>query len=70
MPTDVPPHEPLYHFQLPPVPKLPPFKVKVVLWPLQIVVVPLMLTAGTEVSRTVMVTLWQEVLLHVPSAFT
>jgi hypothetical protein len=52
------------------VPSEPPFKVKVVLWPLQIVVVPLMLTAGTEVSRTVMVTLWQEVLLHVPSAFT
>jgi hypothetical protein len=44
--------------------------VNVLLWPLQIVVVPLMLVAGTDVSRTVMVTLWQVVLLQVPSAFT
>ena len=67
---EVPPHEPLYHFQLPPVPNEPPLNVNVLLWPRQIVVVPLMLVAGTDVSRTVMVTLWHEVLLQVPSAFT
>jgi hypothetical protein len=71
VPTDVPPHEPLYHFQLPPVPKLPPFNVSVTDSPLQMVeAVPVTTVAGTEVSRTVMVTLWQAVLLHVPSAFT
>ena len=70
VPTEVPPQLPLYHFQLPPVPSEPPFKVNVLLWPLQIVVVPLMLVAGTDVSLTVMVTLWHEVLLQVPSAFT
>ena len=68
VPTDVPPQEPLYHFQLAPVPKLPPLRLKVVLWPLQIVVVPLMLFVGTEVSLTVIVTLWQAVVLQVPSA--
>ena len=52
---EVPPHEPLYHFQLPPVPNEPPLNVNVLLWPLHIVVVPLMLVAGTELSLTVIV---------------
>ena len=68
VPAVVPPHEPLYHFQLPPVPRLPPDMLSVLLWPLQIVVVPLMLFVGTDVSLTVMVTLWQAVVLQVPSA--
>jgi hypothetical protein len=45
----------LYHFQLPPAPNEPPLNVNVLLWPRQIVVVPLMLVAGTELSLTVTV---------------
>ena len=67
---EVPPHEPLYHFQLPPVPKEPPLSDNVLLWPRQIVEVPLMLLAGTELSRTVKVIVLHTVLLHVPSART
>ena len=70
VPAEVPPHEPLYHFQLPPVPSEPPDILSVLLWPLQIVEVPLMLLAGTEVSLTVSVTVLQIVLLQVPSART
>ena len=29
VPTKVPPHVPVYHFQVPPVPKLPPVTLKV-----------------------------------------
>ena len=50
VPTDVPPQLPLYHFQLAPVPKLPPLTLNVVFLPKQIVVVPLIEVAGTEVS--------------------
>jgi hypothetical protein len=46
----VPPHEPLYHFQLAPVPKLPPLTESVVFLPRQIVLVPLIEVAATEVS--------------------
>ncbi len=54
--TSVPPQLPLYHFQLPPVPNVPPFTLSVVLWPSQIVdELALALVAGTDVSRTVMV---------------
>jgi hypothetical protein len=53
--TLVPPQLPLYQFQLPPVPNEPPLKVNVVLWPLQMVVFPLIDVAGTEVSLTVTV---------------
>jgi hypothetical protein len=66
--TKVPPHEPLYHFQLAPVPSEPPFGVSVVLLPRQMVVVPLIETAGTDVSRTTTVIGKQAVLLQVPSA--
>ena len=68
VPAEVPPHEPLYHFQLPPVPSEPPDMLSVLLWPLQIVVVPLMLFVGTDVSFTVMLYDLQAVLLQVPSA--
>ena len=68
--NSVPPHEPLYHFQLAPVPREPPFGVSVVLLPLQIVVTPFIDVAGTEVSRTTTVTGKHAVLLQVPSART
>ena len=68
VPAEVPPHEPLYHFQLPPVPRLPPDSLSVLLWPLHNVVVPLMLFVGTDVSFTVMLYDLQAVLLQVPSA--
>jgi hypothetical protein len=59
-----PPQLPKYHFQLPPAPNLPPLKVSVLLWPRQIVDVPLMLVAGTDVSLMVMVLLTQLVTLQ------
>ena len=68
--TDVPLQLPRYQFQLPPVPRLPPFKLNVLLWPLHMVDVPLMLLAGTDVSLTVKVTVLHTVLLQVPSART
>ena len=62
VPTDVPPQDPLYHFQDAPLARLPPFMLKVVLEPLQTVVVPLMLITGREVSLTVMIMDLQAVL--------
>ena len=50
VPTDVPPQLPLYHLQLAPAPRLPPVVLSVVLWPLHMVVVPLIDVAGTDVS--------------------
>ena len=50
VPTDVPPQLPLYHLQLAPVPRLPPLTLKVVFLPRQIVVVPVIEVAGTDVS--------------------
>ncbi len=50
VPTDVPPQLPLYHLQLAPAPRLPPLTFKVVFLPRQIVVVPVIEVAGTEVS--------------------
>ena len=68
MPTNPVPHELLYHFQLAPVPKLPPVKPKVVLWPLQMVLaVAVTVVAGREVSCTVIVFVIQAI-LQVPSA--
>jgi hypothetical protein len=70
VPTDVPPQLPLYHFQLAPLPRLPPLTLRFVFLPRQIVVVPVIEEAGTEVSRTFTVMLRQRVLLQVPSALT
>lgn len=50
VPAAVPPQLPLYHFQLPPTPRLPPVKPSVVLLPKNMVVVPVMEVAGTDVS--------------------
>jgi hypothetical protein len=70
VPMGVPEHEPLNHFQLAPLPNVPPLTLNVVLLPLQIVVVPVMLLAGTEVSLTVTNWLLHTEFLQVPSART
>ena len=70
VPTKVPPQLPEYHFQLAPVPRLPPLTVRVVLPPLQMVVVPVMPVAAVERLLTVTVALAHVVVLHVPSALT
>jgi len=50
VPAKVPPQLAVYHFQLALNPRLPPLGVSVVLLPRQIVLVPLIEVAGTEVS--------------------
>lgn len=49
----VPPQLLPYHFQLAPAPRFPPVAVMVVLWPEQMVVVPIILLAIMDVSRAV-----------------
>jgi len=66
VPADVPPHEPVNHCVVAPVPMLPPVTVSVVLLPLQMVVVPLAPVGATDKVFTVTVTLAQVVVLHVP----
>ena len=66
VPADVPPHEPVNHCAVAPVPGLPPDNVKVVLLPLQIVVLPVMLVGATESVFTVTTTLPHPVVLHKP----
>jgi hypothetical protein len=70
VPTKVPPQVPLYHFQDAPVPREPPFTLKVVDVPRHIKPEPVMEVAGTELSLTVTVTDLQIVLLQAPSART
>jgi hypothetical protein len=48
VPTDVPPQEPENHSAVAPVPAEPPLKVRVVVPPEQIVVVPVILVGATE----------------------
>ena len=50
VPANVPPHDVVYHFQLAPVPRLPPLTERVVFLPRQIVVEPVIEVAGTDVS--------------------
>lgn len=65
----MPPQLPLYHFQLAPVPKLPPVNESVVEFPLQMVPkVALINVADVEVVLTVIVEETQMVVLQVPSA--
>ncbi len=68
VPAEVPPHVPLYHFHVAPVPSEPPDVLSVLLWPLQSKLVPAIDDAGTDVSFTVMLYVLQAVLLQVPSA--
>ena len=71
VPIDVPPHDPLYHFQLAPVPSDPPDTLSVVLPPGQTAVALADADEGaTEFVFTVTVTLAHAVVLHVPSART
>ena len=71
VPTTVPLHDPLYQFQLAPVPSDPPATLSVVLPPVQMVGDAAEAdVAAVEAVFTVTVTLWQTVLLHVPSALT
>jgi hypothetical protein len=64
VPTEVPPQLPLYHFQLPPVPVLPPFTLSVVLLPTQIVLVPVTDVAALTVSLITTVRLLHGVVLQ------
>jgi hypothetical protein len=68
--TGVPEQLPLYHFQLAPLPSIPPFTLKLMEDPLHTVEGPEIDIAGTDVSRTVTVTLLQGEFLQVPSART
>ena len=71
IPSTIPPHEPEYQFQFPPVPKFPPVIPNVVDAPSQIVVwVAVIEDAGAEFVLTVIVMLTHEVVLHIPSART
>ena len=71
VPSSVPPQEPLYQVQLAPVPRVPPVIPKVVLLPEHIVArLAVAVVAATELLLTVIVTLWQAVVLQVPSALT
>ena len=55
VPADVPPHEPVNHSATAPVPALPPTSVRVVLLPLQILIVPDILVGAVERLLTVMI---------------
>ncbi len=66
VPADVPPHEPVNHCAVAPVPALPPDMVSVVLLPLQIVVVPVIPVGAVDSVFTVTVVLAHVVVLHVP----
>ena len=66
----VPPHEPVYQIHIAPVPKLPPFIPKVVLFPGQIGLTPNAEEAGEELEFKIIVVFIHEVELHVPTALT
>ena len=59
VPADVPPHDPVNHCTVAPLPILPPATVSVVLAPLQIVVVPVIPVGAVESVLTVIVILAQ-----------
>jgi hypothetical protein len=70
-PIEVPPHVPAYHFQLAPVPKVPPLTVRTTSVPVQVVSSEaLMLLAANESAFSVIILLTQAVLPHIPSART
>ena len=70
VPADVPPHDPVNHSAVAPVPALPPETVSVVLPPLQIVVVPVAPVGAVDNVFTVTVTVPQVVVLQVPLYLT
>lgn len=66
VPTGVPPHDPVNHSVLAPVPFDPPVTVKVVLLPLQMVVVPVAPVGAVDSVFTVTVTVVHVVVLQLP----
>ena len=66
VPAEVPPHDTVNHSAVAPVPALPPETVRVVLPPLQIVVVPVAPVGAVDNVFTVTVTVPQVVVLQVP----
>ena len=66
VPADVPPHDPVNHCTVAPLPILPPATVSVVLAPLQIVVVPVIPVGAVESVLTVTIADAHVVVLHVP----
>ena len=66
VPADTPPHDPVNHSAVAPVPADPPATVSVVLAPLQIVVVPVAPVGAVDKVLTVTVTVPQVVVLQVP----
>lgn len=66
VPADVPPHDPVNHSVVAPVPFDPPATVNVVLLPLQMVVVPVAPVGAVENVFTVTVTVAQSVVLQAP----
>ena len=70
-PAEVPPHDPVYHSHPAPVPSDPPLTVKVEDCPSQIVDGDALAEVGSvDTELTLIVMLWQVVLLQVPSART
>src|SRR6187401_2798160 len=63
VPAGVPPHEPVNHSVVAPVPFVPPFTVNVVLLPLQMVVVPVAPVGATDEVLTVILALAGDVSL-------
>ncbi len=57
VPAEVPPHEPVNHSTMAPLPSVPPVAVSVVLPPLQMLVEPLTPVGATEEVKGVAVTL-------------
>ena len=70
VPAGVPPHEPVNHSAVAPVPALPPTRVKVVLPPLQMVEVPEILRGAVDSIFTVMSCEAQAVVLQSPLYLT
>ena len=70
VPADVPPHDPVNHSAIAPVPAVPPATVNVVESPLQIVVVPVAPVGAVDSVFTVTVTVAQVVVLQVPLYLT
>lgn len=66
----MPPHEPVNHCVEAPVPFEPPATVNVVLFPLQMVVVPVAPVGAVDNVFTVTVTVAQSVVLHAPVYLT
>ena len=66
VPAGVPPHDPVNHCVIASVPFDPPLTVKVVLLPLQMVVVPVAPVGAVDNVFTVTVTVAQVVVLQVP----